>query len=315
MSRANASLSLDLDNQWAYLRSLGKKDWPDAPSYLPVVAGRVCALLARHGCGMTVFVVGHDLDSAENRDAVLRLAEAGCEIANHSQNHLPWLDRLDPAELLSEVVEAEDAIAALVGERPVGFRAPGFSWSQELFTLLAERGYRYDASTWPTPVGPLVSRYSQRLADAPAERTQKFGGLRDGFRRLSPYTLSTPAGPLVEVPVTTMPFTRLPIHATYLMHLWQKSASLARVYLKTTFAACRLAGVAPSMLLHPLDLLGGEEAPLLSGFPGMGLGREAKAAALDRLLKTITDRFQVCTIGRQVASLTAAPILASAPGA
>ncbi len=307
MALSIASLSLDLDNQWAYLRSLGRRDWAEAPSFLPSVAARVVDLLDRHRCGLTVFVVGRDLQHGADRDAVRRLSDAGCEVANHSQNHLPWLDRLNAEEMLDEVATSEEAIETLLGEKPVGFRAPGFSWSPELFNLLTRRGYRYDASTWPTPIGPLVRRYSARLSSAPPQRPQRFGTLRDGFRRLSPYIITTPNGALVEVPVTTMPFTRLPIHATYLMHLRQKSAWLAHRYIEATFAACRAGGISPSMLLHPLDFLGREEAPDLAGFPGMGLSYAAKSRLLDDLIQRFSSRYRFGTIARQVERFTDSP--------
>ena len=41
MSRSIASLSLDLDNKWAYLRAAGCPDWRDRPSYLPMAVDRI----------------------------------------------------------------------------------------------------------------------------------------------------------------------------------------------------------------------------------------------------------------------------------
>ena len=40
MSPAVASVSLDLDNQWAYLKTQGLDGWQDFPSYLDLVTPR-----------------------------------------------------------------------------------------------------------------------------------------------------------------------------------------------------------------------------------------------------------------------------------
>jgi len=46
-------------------------------------------------------------------------------------------------------------------------------------------------------------------------------------------------------------------------------------YLRTALGLCRATGTEPSFLLHPLDLLGGDQVRELSFFPGMDLtGRE-----------------------------------------
>ena len=38
MIRKIASLSMDLDNKWAYLRAAGVSDWDKRPGYLPRAA-------------------------------------------------------------------------------------------------------------------------------------------------------------------------------------------------------------------------------------------------------------------------------------
>lgn len=313
MSKRIASLSLDLDNKWAYLRTHGISSWQDYPSYLPEVCKRVRQFLQAASLRSTVFVVGKDLESEPNREAVASLADEGHEIANHSYTHLPWLDTLDADELESEIADAEVAIEALTGLRPVGFRAPGFSGSAKLHELLARRGYQYDASSFPTIIGPLASWYARmksfgKRADG---KQQRFATLNDGWGPLAPHSIATPAGGLVEVPVTTMPLFRLPIHVTYLMYLAQFSSLAARVYMKSAIRLCQLRGIAPSMLLHPLDFLGGDEEPELAFFPGMKLDRSAKQRLLGDLISELTKHFELGTVAKHakaaVASDTQAP--------
>ena len=67
------------------------------------------------------------------------------------------------------------------GRRPIGFPGPGFSWSPDLLEVLAERGYRYDASTLPTYLGPAGSTLlpGHRQADSGRAEAAR-GALRIG---------------------------------------------------------------------------------------------------------------------------------------
>ncbi|MEN1678524.1 MAG: polysaccharide deacetylase family protein [Planctomycetota bacterium] len=316
MTKPTASLSLDLDNKWAYLRAHDDSAWQARPSYLPRVVERIDGFFADHGLRATVFVVGEDLARSEDRDAVARLAYSGHEIGNHSQNHYPWLADLPRDEVEGQVARAEEAIAALTGTPPVGFRAPGFSWSDTLLEVLAERGYRYDASVFPTVIGPLAGLYSKlllRRGKQPADEDrppQRFASLADAFRPLRPRALEATQSRLVEAPVTTMPVFRLPVHFTYVSYLGQFSTSAAAAYQRAALAACRLRGVGPSMLLHPLDFLGPEDEPDLAFFPGMKLAWPAKRRLLDSLVDGLRKSWQVGPVAEHAAE--ASPVRSGA---
>ncbi|QDT68382.1 Polysaccharide deacetylase [Planctomycetes bacterium MalM25] len=296
-----ASLSIDLDDKWAYLRSRGDAAWESRPSYLAEVTPRIVDFLGERGLPCSVFVVGKDLTRDPGARAVERFAAAGFEIANHSQSHWPWLDTLPPEEIEREIAEAEAGIERITGVKPTGFRAPGFSWSPEVLAVLARRGYAYDSSVFPTFVGPLARAYVKlsgfRSKDASDDAPeQRFSSLSDALRSLRPHRLETPEGPLIELPVTTAPLMRSPVHFTYLSFLAQKSTAAARGYWRTAMRLCRLRGVAPTLLLHPLDFLGEEDEPQLAYFPGMRLTREAKLSLLSDTLADLARNRQVVTV-------------------
>src|SRR6266550_3424612 len=150
-----ASLSLDLDNQWSYMKTHGDAGWDSYPTYLPLVVPRVLDILRRRGLRITFFIVGQDAARPENREALRSLADAGHEIGNHSFKHEPWLHLYSEEEIECELRSAEEAIEQATGKRPIGFRGPGFSVSESVLRVLARRGYEYDASTFPTFLGPL----------------------------------------------------------------------------------------------------------------------------------------------------------------
>jgi peptidoglycan/xylan/chitin deacetylase (PgdA/CDA1 family) len=303
-----ASLSIDVDDKWAYLRSHGDAAWEGRPSYLAEVLPRIADFLGERSLGCSFFFVGEDLARDEVADHASRLSEAGYEVANHSEGHYPWLATLPDDELEREVAATEERIEAIVGVRPRGFRAPGFSWSPKLLEVLTRRGYAYDASVFPTVVGPLARLYcraagfgAKSSVKDESEPQQRFASLADALRDLRPHRVETPSGPLVELPVTTMPLSRAPIHFTYVSFLAQRSPALARAYWRMAMRACRLRGVAPSLLLHPLDFLGEEDEAQLAYFPGMRLMRATKLELLSDVLAALADGRRVVTTAEHAA--------------
>ncbi len=305
-----ASLSLDLDDQWTYMRTHGDAGWQSYPSYLELVVPRVLGYLAERELKITFFIVGRDALREENRDLLAEIAGAGHEIGNHSLEHEQWLHLYEEQRLDRELARAEEAIAVVTGVSPEGFRGPGYSLSRPTLEVLARRGYRYDASTLPTYLGPLARAYYFRTARLSAEERQQrrllYGTLRDGLRPVKPYRWRLDGGSLVEVPVTTLPLFKVPFHISYLLYLGVYSHRLAKLFLWHALTACRLAGVQPSMLLHPLDFLGAEDCPALAFFPAMGLPGEVKRRRALELLDMFRSRFTVVPLGRHVEALEAA---------
>ncbi|MFI6025347.1 polysaccharide deacetylase family protein [Amycolatopsis magusensis] len=304
-ARPVASVSLDLDNLWAYLKTHGDSRWEDRPSYLGTAVPRLLELFGEHQLSTTVFVVGADVVRDDGAAAVAAIAAAGHEVANHSYSHEPWLHRYDRQRLEAELVRTEDAIVAAGAPRPKGFRGPGYSLTSDLVRMLDERGYAYDASTLPTWIGPLARAYHNRgLESADEGQEQLFGGFSQVRAPVGAYRWRVDDhARLVELPVTTMPLLRLPFHGTYLLRLYEASPRLARRYFATALRLCRLRGVTPSLLLHPTDVLDGSEAPGLEFFPGMGLRGARKVELLQWVLAELRRHFELAGVGAHVARL------------
>jgi peptidoglycan-N-acetylglucosamine deacetylase len=311
MTKPLASLSLDLDNKWSYLKTHGDRGWESFPSYLDQVVPRFLGVLDDLGLKITVFVVGQDAALARNHHALASLTAAGHEIGNHSYHHEPWLHLYSPDQVEDEIATAEDAIHSATGVVPSGFRGPGYSLSPAVVQCLARRGYRYDASTLPTVIGPLARTYyfftARLTADQRRQRKKLFGNWTDGLRPIRPYwwQLAAPGDRLLEIPVTTLPLARVPIHFSYLLYLRQFSPLLAWNYWRAAMRLCAARGVEPSLLLHPLDFLGGDEEPDLSFFPAMATSGATKRAFIRDLLADFNHRFRVLPLG-QHAELIAA---------
>jgi hypothetical protein len=295
-----ASLSLDLDNKWSYLKTHGERGWETFPSYLDLVVPRVLEFLSRRELTITFFIVGQDAALRTNWEALRAIASAGHEIGNHSYRHEPWMHLYSDAEIDAELARAEESIAGATGVRPLGFRGPGFSLSGAVLEALVRRGYHYDASTFPTFLGPLARAYyfmTARLSPEEKRRRAKlFGTIGEGLRPVRPYRWRTTHGELIEVPVTTMPLFKVPIHVSYVLYLSVFSRSMALAYFRAALRMCRLTATPPSLLLHPLDFLGGDDTDELSFFPAMKLPASAKLDLVGRLLDMYASQFNVVTL-------------------
>jgi len=297
-SKPLACLSIDLDNQWSYMKTHGDAGWEGFPSYFESLIPRVLERLDSFNLKITFFIVGQDAALEKNRNALAMITRNGHDVGNHSFLHEPWLPFSPAEKIRREILAAEKAIFNATGQRPAGYRGPGFSWSAETMNILAEMGYLYDASTFPACLGPAGRLYyfskSHLSAEATRQRRNLFGNFRDGQRPVRPYLWLLPSKKrLLEIPVTTMPGFKLPFHQSYLVYLSLYSPPLMARYLDLAVSLCRRFRTGLSFLLHPLDFLGGDEVPELAFFPGMKAGKDDKLRLFDKVIEKISGSFQI----------------------
>ena len=292
-----AGISLDLDNQWSYMKIHGDEGWDKYPSYFDIFIPHILDLLAELDLKITFFIVGKDTENKENRKYLRMISERGHEVGNHSYHHESWLQTYSYEKIENEIIIAEKAILDATGQKPLGFRGPGFSWSKDLLKVLESRGYLYDASTLPTYLGPLARAYYFWKSDLSKEekraRKELFGKFSEGFRKLKPYKWDLGDGKsIVEIPVTTMPIFKLPFHLSYLIYLGNISMSLMKLYLNIAILLCKITKTPISFLLHPLDLIGGDQIKDLAFFPGMNINSEDKVKVFKNVIEIIMKYYE-----------------------
>jgi hypothetical protein len=305
MNKKMASVSLDLDNQWTYMKIHGDEGWDEYPSYLNIFVPHILKVLDDLDLKITFFVVGKDAAMEENKEYLQEIAKRGHEIGNHSYNHESWLQSYSREELIKELAMTEEQIEKVTGQRTTGFRGPGFSWSPTLFEILKERGYQYDASTLPTYLGPIARMYyfwtAKLTKEEKEERKGLFGSFKDGLRPVKPYYWKLENNEsLLELPVTTIPIVKTPFHFSYLLFLSGYSIALMDLYLNIAIRMCKLTGTAPSYLLHPLDLIGGDQVPELKFFPGMNISSDRKIEVFMRVMKKLGRHFDLVNMSQHV---------------
>jgi len=309
--KPTASLSLDLDNKWSYMKTHGDPGWETFPSYFDLVIPRVLEFLGERQLCISFFVVGQDAALEKNATSLKRIAEAGHEIGNHSFNHEPWLHLYGEEKLNQELELAEMHIERVTGVKPTGFRGPGFSLSEKTLEVLAQRGYAYDATIFPNLLNPLARAYffatSNLTAEEREQRKALFGTWMDALRPVKSFRWQTSGGTLLEIPVTTMPLFKVPIHLSYVLYLSRFSKRVALGYFRLALALCKLTATEPSILLHPLDFIGREEAEELRFFPGMDIATDTKLAVVDKCLEMLSSGHDVVTMREHATRIGAVP--------
>jgi peptidoglycan/xylan/chitin deacetylase (PgdA/CDA1 family) len=215
------AISVDLDEIPNYFAIHGLPEPTGSTRSLvyDVAIDRLLELSEELTLPMTFFAIGSDVVRAEAAEKLREAHREGFEIANHSLDHRYDLVRLGRGEIRRQVEEGANAIEDAVGERPVGFRAPGYTITDEVVSVLVELGVEYDSSVFPCPAYwgakatklaaiALRGRSSRSILDTPTVLLAPTRPYRVG----KPYWRRG-AG-LLEVPVQVTRGLRLPFFGT-----------------------------------------------------------------------------------------------------
>jgi hypothetical protein len=302
------AISIDLDPIACYYRIHGLGEPPAAlrdvvlrralPRFLELFEKRT------HPIHATFFVVGADVQSdAAGRGRLQAAARAGHELGNHSHTHPYSLARLSRPEIEREVGEAHAAITEVAGVPPVGFRAPGYDMSDALLAVLAEKGYRYDSSLFPS--------WPYYVAKAGVLAAMGLMGRKSGSVLVDPRSLLAPTepyrpgrspfrrgqSPLVELPISVSPRLRLPAIGTSLL--------LAPTAVRARLLESMRARPFFNLELHGIDLVGADEdgipAALVAKQPDLRVSLVEKRRALEATIDRLALEYRFATL-RDVAA-------------
>jgi hypothetical protein len=285
------AITIDIDPIDCYYRihGLTAPRWARDPILLDGVP-RFVELLAARGAPATFFVVGETAATDFGRETLPRLCAAGHELGNHSLTHPYDLFRRPREAITDELRRAHDAIATAAGVAPVGFRAPGYGLSARLLAAVVGLNYRYDSSVLPSP--PYYAAKAAIMgAMAITGRTSR-AALADPRLPCAPARPYRPDlcapwrrgdAPLVELPITVLPGTRIPILGGALV---TAPTALRRLLL---WALCRLDLIV--LNVHAIELVDAERdampRELRERQPDLGVPLGHKRVALARTLDAI----------------------------
>lgn len=129
-------------------------DYPEDVEAIPAIV----KMLAPYRYKACFAAVGHWVEKFPREHAWA--PEHGHELMNHTYSH-PDNEMINPgrkfryiprAEKLEEVTRCHEICRKLLGVEPMGLRIPHFKhlFTDEIYGILAEVGYRYSSSTWTT---------------------------------------------------------------------------------------------------------------------------------------------------------------------
>jgi len=198
--------SVDVED-WFHILNLPSghelSEWDSLPSRVETDFRRLLDLFSRHGVRVTCFFLGWVAERFP--DLVREANELGHEVASHGYSH-SLVYTMSSEEFLTDIQRSKEILEGITGRRVLGYRAPGYSVTEKtpwFFEKVAEAGYRYDSSLFPTrrghggvagtfcgphaiPVGSsgTLIEFPISVAEVLTGRVCVFGG---GYLRISPW--------------------------------------------------------------------------------------------------------------------------------
>lgn len=226
----------------------------------------------------TLFVIARSLHDPRKRALIEAAVAQGHEIASHSLTH-SYLTRIDSAGKHREIAESRRLLESELGVQVKGFRAPGYRIDHESLEMLADCGYEYDSSAFPT------EKYAAALKTTVA-------------------TLRAPHYPLAERSLVewSMPDHRpfpLPFNPSYSLLLggWLFRSGVERF---------RRNGRPLALLFHLIDLADPLPPSRLRGlsskiFTLSTLSAAAKRTRCQAMLDRVRDTYRIMTTSEAIA--------------
>ena len=162
----------------AFDSPMRRRHWEQCESRVERNTEKILALLAERSVQATFFVLGWVAE--RHGDLIRRIASEGHEIASHGYAHEP-VNAQTPKQFREDIRKTMQILEDLTGEPVLGYRAPGYSLTEETdwtLPILVEEGYRYDSSLCSLP-----------------ERSR---------RHAVCYQLESSSGPLWEIPINCL---------------------------------------------------------------------------------------------------------------
>jgi hypothetical protein len=287
------SVSIDLDELDCYhgIHGLGEPKEDKAHVIFERALPRAARFFEALDIKATWFVVGKDIQQKAARDLVKALFDEGHEIGNHTMRHRYDFTIL-PMDTQAEEIDAADReIRLVIGERPPGFRSPGYNLTYGVVELLEKRNYLYDSSVFPCP-----AYYAAKVG---AIALKSFQGKSSSSVIGDPGVLRAPTLPyrigdnglwsrghgLAELPITVLTRARLPFIGTSIAVMGKLPAKL--------FALKASALPFVNLELHGMDFIdadGDGLGYLKAHQTDLRLPLLKRRAALEVAIKTLLDK-------------------------
>jgi peptidoglycan-N-acetylglucosamine deacetylase len=269
-----SGLSIDVDSVASHLQGYGFQDGVRDGKAYDLAIPRALEVFGACGAKATFFLIAEE--AVLHRDVVRAIVAEGHEVGCHSMTHSLPFDLTDRERRQKELAEARTVLEETAGAAVTGFRAPSWDTHPLLLPSLAEAGYRYDASSYPTWM-LLLHRMTVARRSGAQKNTLGAPLSHLFFGKTKPHTVRVHDRVVAEIPICTTPFVRIPYYHTLRFLL------PARGFRTLAMLARRRRGPL-GYVFHAVDFLGVREDALderILRHPGMQLtlGRKLDLAA------------------------------------
>ncbi len=286
-----SSVNIDVDPVVCYYEIYGinKNTGEDNALYMKAIP-RCLDLLKKHDIRATFFITARE-NNESTIQMIKRIREEGHEIASHSHSHDYGLAKMRGNELDDDLGKNESFIEGITGEKPAGFRAPGYNISSELIGILKKRGYSYDSSSLPSPLYFFGKWFFLKLKKILKTESKSYiHSQSTPFDSSHPYRLgdlparSDKNSALIEFPISSIflvPF----IGTTIIL--------LPRIILSTLISFLSRKKFI-NIELHMIDFADKSDSPvynpILAQHPGLKQSAESKAESIGYVLSVLKKK-------------------------
>jgi len=184
------------------------REWDDIKVSIEIIK-EFSKIFEENNIKATWFVVGSDLEDPSYQDVFMSLIKAGHEIGNHTYSHHKDFISFNVDEKKIEM-EKCDKIIKRLGYVPVGFRTPFFGMDDLIPLLLKEMEYQYDSSICPSPFLNMIAKVKDFMNEQSSNSSRKINATKHKpINNMEIY----------EIPVSVLPYLKIPAHASYAMIL------------------------------------------------------------------------------------------------
>jgi hypothetical protein len=245
-------------------------------------------LLGANGIRATLFTVAASLDDPRKRELIQEAVRAGHEIASHSLTHR-ILRTLTPDDKRIEIASSRDTLERSLGVTIRGFRAPGYQLDRQCLELLAEYGYDYDSSAFPTDT-------CARRLQIPVDRLTTVHHPVEGSR-------------LLELPLPDHRPSPFPFSPSYSLLFGER-------YFRWGLQRTRKRGRPLTLLFHLIDLADPLPRERLTGiasrlFTLSNMSAARKAERCQRMLDLVKERYTIRSTHEFLATVVPARVAAA----
>lgn len=123
---------------------------------------RILKILDNYGITASFFVPGVTLNTYP--DCCRAIAEAGHEMGHHGFTHVSPV-KMSAEDELNALRMGKEAMQAVTGQVPIGYRSPAWDLSEHSVELLLQEGFVYDSSMMGHDYLPYFARRSDQILE------------------------------------------------------------------------------------------------------------------------------------------------------